>query len=34
MKSNENAVVNNTEGTVYELNKVRGFDPMKYALNT
>ena len=34
MKSNENSVVHNTEGTVYELNKVRGFDPMKYALNT
>ena len=34
MKSNENAVVNNTEQNVYELNKVKGFDPMKYALNT
>lgn len=34
MKSNENAVVYNTEETVAELNKVRGFDPMKYALNT
>lgn len=34
MKLNETAVVYNTEETVSELNKVRGFDPMKYARNT
>ena len=34
MKSNENAVVYNTEETVNELNKVKGFDPMKYVRNT
>lgn len=34
MKSNENAVVYNTEETARELNKVRGFNPMKYTRNT
>lgn len=34
MKSNENAVVYTTESTAAELNKVRGFDPMKYARTT
>lgn len=34
MRTNENAVVYNTEESAYELNKVRGFDPMKYARNT
>lgn len=34
MKSNENAVVYNTEETVNGLNSVRGFNPMKYARST
>lgn len=34
MKSNENAVVYSTDETVNGLNKVKGFNPMKYVLNT
>lgn len=34
MKSNDNAVVYSTDETVNGLNKVKGFNPMKYARNT
>lgn len=34
MKSNENTVVYNTEQTAAELNKVPGFNPLKYVRNT
>lgn len=34
MKSNENAVVYTAESTAAELNKVKGFDPMKYVRHT
>lgn len=34
MKSDNSAVVYNTEGTAAGLNRVKGFDPLKYARNT